>query len=235
MPNVPYPECGEESEDPLAEGRVMVSGPDMRERDLVERFSRRTHARCVRYEVHQEWPRGTADLEVIYARDGAPIRVFKRTTSPAARDPVGHRDTRVFDLRAHPVVMVRRALDAEREAFELRGERPTVVLSAGRGLLTAWIQRADLAIDERVRERALDVREPIEVIREVTLRRHANRSVARLGTVRVYTIYGREPVFADEQNIVLGDLMGLRPAASVGGPIPDPLPDPGPFDPTISP
>ena len=72
------------------------------------------------------------------------------------------------------------------------------------------------------------------LIRDVTLQRVEARDVEGLGRVRVYTVYGREPVFTDENDVVVGDLMGLRLASAVPGEIPDPMPDPDP-DPSVSP
>ena len=74
------------------------------------------------------------------------------------------------------------------------------------------------------------MREPLALIREVTLTRHPDQEVDGLGRVRVYTIYGREPVFADGDDVAVGDMMGLRDASTMEGPVPDPMPDPGPFD-----
>ena len=91
----------------------------------------------------------------------------------------------------------------------IRGARPTAIIGPGRGLLTPWIQRAHLAVGGRARESVLDVRESMEVIRDVTLARLEDRDDPTLGHVRVYTIYGREPVFTNDEDVVVGDLMGL--------------------------
>jgi hypothetical protein len=53
--------------------------------------------------------------------------------------------------------------------------------------------------------------------------------------VRVYTIYGRESVFADESDAVLGDLAGLRPHEFAGTPEPPPMPMYGTPDPVHTP
>jgi hypothetical protein len=50
--------------------------------------------------------------------------------------------------------------------------------------------------------------------------------------VRVYTIYGREPFFTDENDVVLGDLAGLLPAGNEALP---PLPELGAADPIGTP
>ncbi len=43
-------------------------------------------------------------------------------------------------------------------------------------------------------------------------------------TVRVYTFFGKETVFADEDDVVIGDLAGMRPSDSLTTPEPPPLP-----------
>lgn len=234
VPTIAYPEaCAGEGE--LELERTLRSGPDMREPNVVERFELRRAGACRVLRVRQEWPLGTADVDVVYDADGLPLRVWKRTTMPDAQSPVGHRDLRVFDLTREPVELARRGPTGERRGETLRGARPRVVIAPGRGLLTAWIQRASLDVGERLRESALDVREPLAVIRDVTLQREPDQEVEGLGRVRVYTIYGREPVFTDANDVIVGDMFGLRDASRLEGPLPDPMPDPGPFDPTTSP
>jgi hypothetical protein len=53
--------------------------------------------------------------------------------------------------------------------------------------------------------------------------------------VRVYTFYGRETVFADEDDVVIGDLSGMRPSGSLSTPEPVALPDYGGPDPAHTP
>ncbi|MEQ8456083.1 MAG: hypothetical protein RLO52_11625 [Sandaracinaceae bacterium] len=238
VPEIPYPEaCRTEGggEGELDLSRTLRSGPDMREPNVVERFELRRAGACRVIRVRQEWPLGTADVDVAYDADGLPLRVWKRTTLPDARSQVGHGDLRVFDVASEPVRLARRGPDGSREGETIRGARPRAVIGPGRGLLTAWIQRADLDVSERLRESVLDVRESLAVIRDVTLQRHPDQEVESLGRVRVYTIYGREPVFTDDDGVIVGDMFGLRDAARLEGPIPDPMPDPGPFDPHTTP
>jgi len=232
VPEIPYPVDGDGE---LELTRVLRSGPVMRDREVVERFELRRAGDRRIIRVRQEWPLGTADLDVVYDAEGLPLRVWRRTTLPTASDPVGHRDLRVYDLTGDEVRVAHRAADGSTEGAAIRGTRPRAVIGPGRGVLTAWIQRADLEVGERLRESVLDVREPLAVIRDVTLKREAARDVEGLGTVRVYTIYGREPVFTDENDVVIGDLMGLMEASALEGPIPDPMPDPGPLDPRATP
>lgn len=228
VPEIPRPVEGDGE---LELARTLRAGPDMRQPDVVERFELRRAGAHRLVRVRQEWPLGTADLEVVYDAEGLPVRVWRRTTIPTASDPVGHVDLRAYAIGGPDVLVAHRGPDGSREGLALRGARPRAVIGPGRGVLTAWIQRARLEVGGRLREPVLDVREPMAVIRDVTLKREAPREVEGLGRVRVYTIYGREPVFTDEDDVVIGDLMGLREVSALPGPVPDPMPDPGPFDP----
>jgi hypothetical protein len=237
LPDLGYPTC---DGDPLPEGElvgegVLRSGPTMREQQVVERFEVRRRGCVIVARVAQEWPLGTAQLDVAFDADGLPLRVYRRTTIPDASGPLGHVDTRLFELRTEPIGVTHRTPAGQVERFQLLGGRPRAIIGPGRGLLTVWLQRADLPVGERLREVVLDVREPVAVLREVTLERREDQEVEGLGRVRVYTIYGREPVFADPQNVVVGDMMGLRRADAVAGPLPDPMPDGPPVDPATMP
>ena len=53
--------------------------------------------------------------------------------------------------------------------------------------------------------------------------------------MRVYTFFGRETVFADEHDVVIGDLAGMRPSDSLTTPEPDALPEYGGPDPVHTP
>lgn len=234
MPDIPYPVEGDGT---LRLARVLRSGPDMREQNVVERFELREAQGHTIVRVRQEWPLGTADLDVVFDEQLLPLRVWKRSTMPTATGPLGHRDLRVYDLTSSSegVLLAHRNATGKRSGTLLRGPRPRAVIGPGRGVLTAWIRRADLVVGQRVREPVLDVREPLAVIRDVTLRREADRDVEGLGRVRVYTIYGREPVYADSDDAIVGDMFGLRSAESMEGPVPDPMPEPGELDPRESP
>ncbi|MGF1468578.1 MAG: hypothetical protein ACFCGT_20840 [Sandaracinaceae bacterium] len=232
-----YPSCGEDAlpaGELVAEG-YLRSGPMMREEDVVERFEVRRRDCVTVVQAHQEWALGTSDLDVVYDEALLPLRVWKRTTAPSAADPIATIETRRFELRGDRTTMTGRSRDGRRRHFVLRGGRPQAVVGPGRGLLTAWFQRADLGVGGRERVPVLDVREPIERIREVTLQRLADDEVEGRGRVRVYTIYGREPVFADDDNVVVGDMYGLRPDAVLDTPAPAPLPTAGPVDPIHTP
>jgi hypothetical protein len=240
LPDLPYPSCdpttgiatdGELPEPELVARDTLRAGPNMREQDVVERFEIQRRGCVTIARVQQEWPLGTADLDVVYDEELLPLRVWKRTTMPGADDPLGHLDVARYELRTDRVGMTRRGPDGTVERAELIGQRPRAIIGPGRGLLTVWFQRANLAQGGRLREWVLDVREPIALLREVTLKRERDQSVEGVGRVRVYTIYGREPVFANDDDVVIGDMLGMRRASALSGPIPDPLPDPGPIDP----
>lgn len=230
VPVAPYPLSGAGE---LDLERTLRSGPMMRDQNVVERFELRSADGHRVIRARQEWPLGTTDVEVIFDDAWRPLRVWRRTTIPDATGPLGHVDHRIYDLEGSDegVLIARRGPTGERTGTLLMGERPTAVITPGRGGLTGWLRRARLEVGGRSREHVLDVREPLALIREVTLQREEDREMDDLGRVRVYTIYGREPFFADEDDVVVGDMSGLRRAEVVDGEVPDPMPDPGPFTP----
>lgn len=146
-------------------------------------------------------------------------------------------DIRLYELRTPEVFITRRDPDGALTHERLRGGRPTVVLGPGRGLITAWLQRLRLPVGGRARELALDVRGLIETITPVALRRE--RDIVHPDfhrSVRVYTLYGRETVFADDNDVVIGDMAGLRPDTLLGHfPRPQAIPSVGPIDPRNTP
>ena len=230
-PELPYPTCpaaaGEGSDgatppaapDVLAEGDLRGQEESMSEGAARERFRLERRGCLVVYTGRQEWALGATDVEVVFDEELRPLRAWKRMTLPLSERDDGHADVRRYELRTEAAVLKQRRPDGEVRWAKIRGARPTAVIGPGRGLLTAWIRRAHLAVGDKVREPVLDFREMLEVVREVTLRREADRFDPALGrTVRVYTIYGREAVFTDEEDVVLGDLAGMRPASSVASP-----------------
>lgn len=234
-----YPTCGHPA---LPEGEVLVrgelrAGPVMQTQGLVERFEVRRRD-CVRvFSGNQTWAASSIDLDVVYDEETQlPLRAWKRIVSPAGGDSA-RVDIRRFEMRTPRVALTQTRLSGGLEHFLLRGARPQAVIGPGRGLLTMWLQRARLPVGGRVRETVLDIRESIEVVREVVLRRLDDREDPTIGRrVRVYTIYGREPIYADEDDVVVGDMMGLVPADRVSTPaaVPD-FTSPGPPDPANTP
>lgn len=237
VPQLPYPQCGAA---PLPAGEVIAeghlrSGPFSVEQLVNERFSLRQRDCLYTVTVRQEWPRGIADVEVVYDRAWQPLRAWRRLTVPGAPRPDGMADIRRYELRT-PTITVTRLHNGARSYEVLRGDRPTVVLGPGRGLITAWIRRAHLGVGDRVREVALDIRGALETVRPVVLRREPDQYMAEYGrTLRVYTVYGRESVFADEHDVVVGDVAGLRQDAVLRTPAPPALPLYGAPDPVNTP
>lgn len=235
VPELAYPSCGGA---PLPEGEVLAegflrAGVYSVERLLTERYTLRRRGCLHTLTVRHETPLAT-DVEVVYDENLTALRVWKRITIPNQRGGAVA-DVRRYELRT-PEVTITRSNNGVRSYEILRGDRPTVVLGPGRGLLTAWIRRARLAVGGRVREVVLDMRDPVEVIRLATLRREPDQYVPEFRrTLRVYTFYGRESVFADEHDAVVGDLAGLRLDSVVTTPAPPPQPMYSPPDPVHTP
>lgn len=227
-----YPTCPEEVAPALVASGTLRDGPNMRGSRVVERFAIERRGCVTVFTARQEWPLSVTDLDVAYdSETQLPLRVWKRTVSPGPQPIERRTDTRRFELRSDRVALTRHTTAGALEHWWLRGARPTAVIGPGRGLLTMWLRRVRLPVGGRARETVLDVRESMEVIREATLARLEDRDDPALGrTVRVYTIYGREAFFADEDDVVIGDLMGLLPADRVSSPLPPPS-DVPPADP----
>jgi hypothetical protein len=231
-----YPSCGSE---PLPEGEVLASqhlrsGPAHVDKNIVEKYRIRKRDCLYAVEVRQEWPLGTADVEVLYDRELRPLRAWKRMTLPGLEDAAAKADIRRYELRTEPVSIKRRQQSGEVDFELLKGGRPTVVIGPGRGLISMWIRRARLEVGQKVRELALDIR-GLEKIGPVTLQREPDMQHRELGKVRVYTFYGRETVFTNEEDVVVGDLAGLLPDHLVTLPPPRAVPLYGPIDPAGTP
>lgn len=208
----------------------------MRDQDVVERFEIHQRDCLVVVTVRQEWRVRTADVEAVYDENWRPLRVWKRMMSPALPDPVGQADIRLYELRTDPPTLTWRTPSGDMEYRALKGGRPQGLVGPGRGLLTPWLWRADLAPGDKERIPVLDFRKDVERVEPVTLHRKPDRPDDLIGgTVRVYTIFGREPVFADDQNVVVGDMMGLRPHEVLDSPPPERIPQPSPPDPRGTP
>ncbi len=235
---LPYPSC---SDGGTAEGEALAAGslragPTANEPSVVERFELRRRDCLFVLTARQEWLRQSSDVEVVYDREMLPLRAWKRMTIPGVSRSDGNADIRRYELRGPEVTITRRVSGGPRTYEILRGERPSVVIGPGRGTLTPWIRRAHLQPGGAVREHVLDMRELLETLRPVTLRRDPDLYVPALGrTVRVYTVYGRESVFADETDAVIGDLAGMLPADRVSTPAPLPMPRYGEPDPVHTP
>ena len=242
---LPYPACdGGPPAAVVAEGRLR-DGPYMNEKNVVETFALRRESCRYVLDGREAWPRMIADFQVVYDENLLPLRAWKRMTIPGVARADGNADIRRYELRTPDVVVKRRDSDG-RITFEQikiggkapppEGTRIAAVIGPGRGMLTAWIQRAKLPVGGKVRDLVLDFRAMVETVSAVTLKREDDQFEPSLGrNVRVYTVYGRESVFTDENNVVIGDLAGMRPSASLTTPEPPPLPTYGAPDPIGTP
>lgn len=231
-----YPSCegGVAADEKTLAEEHLRSGPAHNDKNIVERFSLKQRGCLLTLSARQEWPLGTTDLEVVYDEQLTPLRIWKRMTVPHLPNAGERAEIRAYELRQEPVGIKRRAPDGNLSFEQLKGGRPVVVIGPGRGLMTAWLRRARLAPGQKVRELAIDVRE-LEKILPVTLMREPDMVNPDLGPVRVYTFYGRETVFADAHDTVIGDLAGLRPDRLLDTPRPPAIPTFGPIDPVHTP
>ncbi len=234
-----YPNCGAGSLPPgevLWKGHLR-SGPTMRDKRVVEFFEFRRRDCLYVVTVRQEWPLGVADVEVVYDDRFRPLRAWKRMTLPTENRPTKRQmsrnqattvDIRRYELRTDPPTMTRRSSKGL-EHFRFRAPRPVAVIGPGRGLVGAWIRAqalsgSPLEPGQTTRGPVLDFRRMVERVETVALRRDADRTQSDLGNVRVYTVFGRESVFADDQGNIVGDLAGLRPHRLLKSPAPPRFP-----------
>lgn len=213
--------------------RDLRAGPVMPDDSIVEHYEYGARDCHVVFSMRQEWAMGATDMEVVFDAELNPLRVWRRATTVGPQPVARRTEYRRYDLRGDRVEMLERTGDGSERRFLIGTGIPHVVLGAGRGIVTAWLRRSHLDVGGRVRELVLDIRETPERVRDVTLMRLEDRDDAVLGSVRVYTIYGREPIFADDTDAVVGDLMGLLPADRVSTPRPAPLTSDGPANPRV--
>jgi hypothetical protein len=234
VPRLAYPSCGQgelAAPEVLASG-VLRSGPEMREQGVVERYTL-TRRDCLRiFSVRQEWARQVTDVEVVYDAEYRPLRAWKRMAVPGFEEST--EDIRLYEFRGEHPTMIRSSADGE-EFFRFEGAEPVALVGPGRALIGAWIRRAGLDVGEVARGPVFDLRGLLERVEDGQLRRDADREDAVLGGVSVYTFYGRETVFADENGDVVGDLAGLLEASHVEGPLPPAVESPTPPDPLHTP
>lgn len=235
----PYPTCGDASDVELLGEGYLRSGPTMREQSVSERWRLERRGCLYAMTLHQAWERQVTDVEVLFDAEWKPLRAWKRMAVPGA-PPDGRPDTRVYHLGESATeggVPMRRASPEGRQAYRIQGAAPIAVVGPGRALVSAWIRAAGpMEVGDVVRGPVLDFRRLVEKIDEVALRRDPDRDEPSLGgRVRVYTIFGRESIFTDDEGNVLGDLAGLRTHASLDTPEPAPLPEYGEPDPRGTP
>jgi hypothetical protein len=265
VPELGYPACedaGDESAGVVVGEGHIRSGPLSNDKNVNERFELRRTSCGATFRARQEWPLTISDVEVRYDVDLRPIWAWKRMTIAGSTRADGNADIRRYELRATRdsvrasgassapgwtgAVFIKRRDAAGAIHLEelLPGGRVDVapdarvgaVVAPGRGMLTPWLQRARLSVGASERELVLDFREAVETLEMATLERNEDRFEPSLGTtVRVYTFYGRETVFADVHDVVVGDLSGMRPSDSITAQEPAALPTYGGADPRHSP
>jgi len=249
IPELGYPACADEgpaggTSREIASGRIR-SGPTSREPNVVEHFELRRTSCGYTLRARQEWPLTISDIEVRYDAELAPRWAWKRMTLPGSPRADGNADIRSYELRTGDVFIKRRDSHGETTMQQLlaggrmavpRGARVGAIVAPGRGVITAWIKRANLSVGGKSTELVLDLREMLESLEVATLVRNPDQFEPSFNrVVRVYTFYGRETVFADDDDVVIGDLSGMRPSGSLSTPEPDALPDYGGPDPAHTP
>jgi hypothetical protein len=207
----PPPEC--EGGAPPAEGTVvargrLVAGPGVRDKKREEAFVIRRRDCLWEFESEQKWSLGEAKVRAIYDEDLTPLQVHLTMDLPDRGE-----DKRLYELRNDPVTLTHELPSGKERYRRLRGPRPQALVGPGRGLLSMWIRRVDLEVGGKSALPILDFRQHHARIDErVVLRRDPNHDVEwRSEPVPVYTVFGREPVFANDDGVVIGDLAGLRP------------------------
>lgn len=254
VPELGYPSCGDAGAPPghglSTQGTIeaqerLRAGPLSSEKNVAETYAMR-HTACGHvFTSRQEWPLAISDVEIHYDESYTPIWAWKRLTLPGSPREDGTADVRRYELRTGDVFIKHRD-PAGATTLEklLPGGRMTVpqgakvgaIVAPGRGVLTAWIRKEHLAPGGKTKELVLDFRDMIEVLEEGTLERTEDLQVDGYPKkVRAYTFFGKETVFADDTDAVIGDLAGMRPSASLPGPEPEPMPTYGGPDPVHTP
>jgi hypothetical protein len=248
VPELGYPACLDGGVDEagtlVAEGHIR-SGPYSTDKEVNERFELRKTSCGYTFRSRQEWPLDISDVEVRYDATMAPLWVWKRMTTAASQRADGNADIRRYELRAGGVFIKKRDAAGRVTLEHLLpggrikvpdGARVGAVVGPGRGIMTVWLKRAKLHVGDKTDDLVLDFRSMIENVEIAALERNEDRFEPSLGkTVRVYTFYGQETVFADDNDVVLGDLAGERPSDSLTTPEPPALPTFGGPDPVHTP
>lgn len=234
LPELPYPTC-EGPTETLYES-VLTSGATDTRMPIVERFRWERRGCYFAAVVRQEWPAQIADVEVLYDQEQRPLRAWRRHTMPRSPRPDGGADTKSYELRTTPIGIRHKGPSGVVDHETLRADRAAeVVVAAGRGVVGVWLQRAKLAVGEKVKAGVLDVR-GVEKLEQGSLERLPDQRVDALGgVVRVYTFLGKETVYADENDRVVGDLAGLVDAGRARAALPPPMPTFAPIDPAHTP
>jgi hypothetical protein len=246
VPELGYPACAGDGGalETVASGHLR-SGPYSQEQSVSERFELDRTPCGFTFQVRQEWPLDISDVEVRYDASLTPVWIWKRMTLAAARRPDGNADTRRYELRTGEVFIKRRDQNGELYLEKLlpggrmnvpEGARVAAAVGPGRGIITAWLKRERLPVGAKVKELVIDFRSMVESVEMATLERRPDQFEPTMGkSVRVYTFFGRETVFANDDDVVIGDLAGMRPSDSIDTPEPPPLPTFGGADPVGTP
>ena len=233
LPELPYPTC-EGPTETVYESDLLSGALDTR-MPIVEHFKLEKRGCFFAAVTRQEWPVQIADVEIIYDQQMKPLRAWRRHTAPRSQRPDGGADIKRYELRTNPVGIKHRSPAGVIDLESLKADRvPEVVVGAGRGIVGVWLQKAKLAVGEKTKTPAIDVRE-VEKIDLGALERQPDMQVAALGRVRVYTFFGKETVFADDDDRVVGDLAGLVDARLAKAKLPPPMPTFTPIDPQKTP
>jgi hypothetical protein len=248
-PELAYPSChvdggADDSGTVVAQGHIR-SGPYSQEKNVVERFELRRTACGYVGTSRQEWPLDISDVEVHFDPELRPFWAWKRMTIAGSKRDDGNADVRRYELRDKDVFIKHKDAQGETTFEKLlpggrmavpEGLRVDAVVGPGRGLVTAWLWRAKLPVGAKVHQLVLDFREMVETLQMAALERRPDQFEPTLGrTVRVYTYFGRDTVFADENDVVIGDLAGMRPSDLLTTPEPPALPTYGGPDPAHTP
>jgi hypothetical protein len=215
-PELEYPECAPLEVDGGRAPGTLVTGAlqgteGMIERGLVERFELRKMTCGYRFRGTQKWGGGHTEVEMVYDPGWKPLRAWRRMSAPGPRG-TEKLDVRRYELRT-PEPRIRKVTIEGVLGFEhLRGKFPEAFVAPSRGSILPWVRSARLDEGQKMRLPSLDFRERLEKMRDVMLKREADRYQPEFGrNVRVYTLYGKEAYFFDEENNLLGDLAGMRP------------------------
>jgi hypothetical protein len=252
VPDLPYPVCrdaGVADEEGVmsAQGHIR-SGPLSNEKNVDERFELRKTSCGYTFRARQEWPLDISDLEVRYDASLSPIWAWKRMTIAGSRRADGNADIRRYELRTDDVFIKRRDAHGEVTLQKLlpggrmtvpQGARVGAVVGPGRGVITPWLKRAKLPVGGKTYELVLDFRDMVESLELASLQRQEDQFEPSFGkAVRVNTFFGKETIFADDEDVVIGDLAGMRTSrssATLSTPEPEPLPTYGGPDPEHTP
>jgi hypothetical protein len=243
-PELGYPSCPDDPGVVVARGHIR-SGPVSNDQGIVERFELRRTSCGYTFQGRQESPGDVSDVEARYDANLSPRWAWRRTTLGASPRPDGAADIRRYELRTGDVFIKRRDAEAAVTLERLlpggrmtvpAGARVGALIAPGRGILTVWLRRAKLKVGDKTDDLVLDLRGALEALEIGSLERDEDRFEPSLGkSVRVYTFFGQETVFADDQDVVIGDLSGLRPSDALSTPEPEPLPTFGGADPVHTP